>query len=382
MSYFNDRSYHGERQRGAGFFIVMMIISAVIGGFIALNAAKAWGLFDVSSAPIESEPGSAPQINIPPAGDVADKTAVVAISEQVGPAVVGISNRDVYNDFRQGEKEVEQSTGSGVLFDTRGYIVTNNHVVEGARKLVVSLEDGRQLPGEIVGTDPRTDLAVIKIDAKNLTIANFGNSDNVRVGEIAVAIGNPGGAEFARSLTQGIISGLNRLLITNEGLQFRLIQTDAAINPGNSGGALVNARGEVIGINTIKIARAGFEGMGFAIPSNVVKDIVSDLIEHKRVIRPALGVYMVRDVDEELADYYNFSVDYGVIVDPQPLGPAAKAGLRRYDIIVDIDGNKITSRFDLQNEIFKHKVGDEVKITVIRENEEVKLTIKLGELQQ
>jgi len=379
MSYFDDYRY--ERRRGVFFYIFMMLISAVIGGLIALNGAQHLGLLGPSPSYPESQ-GPAPKINIPPAGDIADKTAVVAISEQVGPAVVGISNIDVYMDFFQGKKEVEQGSGSGVIFDSRGYIVTNNHVVAGARKLMVSLADGRQVPAELVGTDPRTDMAVIKINAGNLTTAEFGNSDNLRVGDLAVAIGNPGGAEFARSVTQGIISGLNRLLITEEGLQFRLIQTDAAINPGNSGGALVNAKGQVVGINSIKIARPGFEGMGFAIPSNIVQQIVADLIKYKKVIRPALGVWMVRDVDKELADYNDLGVDYGVLIDPQPMGPADRAGMQRYDIIVEIDGKKIIDRFDLQNVIFEKKVGEEVSVVVVRDKKRVTLTVKLGELKQ
>ena len=379
MSYFHDREY-GSR-RGVFFFIIMMIISAVIGGFIFLQVAKSMGLLNGSPGTVQQQ-GEAPELNIPPAGDVTDKTAVVAIAEQVGPAVVGISNLDVYSDFFRGEQEVEQGTGSGVIFDSAGYIVTNNHVVAGAAKLMVSLADGRQIPAEIVGTDARTDLAVIKIKADNLTVAKFGNSDDLRVGEIALAIGNPGGAEFARSVTQGIISGLNRLLVTEEGLQFRLIQTDAAINPGNSGGALVDIKGRVVGINSIKIARAGFEGMGFAIPSNTVQGIVSDLIKYKRVIRPALGVYMIRDVDKELAEYNDLGVDYGVLVDPQSGGPAARAGVQRYDIIVEVNGQKIEDRFALQNEIFSQKVGDEISVVVVRQKEKINLTIELGELRQ
>ena len=246
--------------------------------------------------------------------------------------------------------------------------------------MIVSLADGRQVEAEIVGTDPRTDLAVIKINANNLTVARFGNSDDLRVGDLAIAIGNPGGAEFARSVTQGIISGLNRLLVTEEGLQFRLIQTDAAINPGNSGGALVDIKGRVVGINSIKIAREGFEGMGFAIPSNTVQDIVSDLIKYKKVIRPALGVYMIRDVDKELAEYNDLGVDYGVLVDPQPGGPSAEAGMKRYDIIIQIDGKKITNRFDLQNEVFDKKVGDTISVVVVRNGDKVELSVKLGEL--
>ncbi|HHT62392.1 MAG: S1C family serine protease [Bacillota bacterium] len=378
MSYFNDDYHYYERRRGILFYIAMMLICAVVGGFVALSAAQSMGLL-VAEQPQEGSE-TTPEINIPPAGDVTDKTAVVAIAEQVGPAVVGISNRDIYTDFFRGEQEVEKGTGSGVVFDPAGYIVTNNHVVAGASKLIVSLADGRQIPAEIVGTDPRTDLAVIKIRASNLTVARFGNSDDLRVGDLAVAIGNPGGAEFARSVTQGIISGLNRLLVTEEGLQFRLIQTDAAINPGNSGGALVDVKGRVIGINSIKIARAGFEGMGFAIPSNTVQEIVSDLIKYKKVIRPALGVYMIRDVDKELAEYNDLGVDYGVLVDPQPGGPSAKAGMKRYDIIIQIDGEKITNRFDLQDVVFKKEVGDTISVVVVRNGEKLELSVKLGEL--
>ncbi|ATW26191.1 S1C family serine protease [Candidatus Formimonas warabiya] len=379
MSYFNENHY--ERRRGLLFFVAMMLISAVVGGLIALNGAKALGLLGPAQVP-PGESRTTPEINIPPSGNTAGKTAVVTIAEQVGPAVVGISNLDVYSDFFQGEQEVEKSTGSGVIFDSAGYIVTNNHVVAGASKLIVSLADGRQVPGQMVGTDPRTDLAVIKINAGDLTVARFGNSDDLRVGDVAVAIGNPGGTEFARSVTQGIISGLNRLLITEEGLQFKLIQTDAAINPGNSGGALVDVKGRVIGINSIKIAREGFEGMGFAIPSNNVQQIVADLVKYKKVIRPALGVWMIRDVDKELADYNDLGVDYGVLIDPQPSGPAAKAGMKRYDIVIEIAGKKVTNRFDLQNEIFSKKVGDTVPVVVVRDSKKVSLSVKLGELEQ
>lgn len=378
MSYFNEYQY--ERRRGILFYIAMMLISAVVGGFVALSAAQSMGLLATEQMPGESK--ITPEINIPDSADLTDRSATVAIAEQVGPAVVGISNRDIRSDFFRGEQEVETGSGSGVIFDGAGYIVTNNHVVAGASKLIVSLADGRQVPADIVGTDPRTDLAVIKIIAGSLTAARFGNSDDLRVGDLSVAIGNPGGADFARSVTQGIISGLNRLLVTEEGLQFTLIQTDAAINPGNSGGALVDVKGRVVGINSIKIAREGFEGMGFAIPSNTVQQIVADLIKYKKVIRPALGVMMVRDVDKELADYNDLGVDYGVLIDPQPGGPADEAGMKRYDIVIEISGKKITNRYDLQNEIFTKKVGDTVPVVVVRGGDKVELSVKLGELEQ
>lgn len=377
MSYFREDEY--GRRRGSFFIVVMMLLSAVLGGMVAVSAARSLGFFALQ--PVTGGT-AAPALTIPAAGDPIESGVAVAIAEQLGPAVVGISNIGVTTDIFQGQQETELGSGSGVIFDAAGYIVTNNHVVQGASKLLVSLADGRQLTAEVVGTDPRTDLAVIKISADGLTVAPFGNSDDVRVGELALAIGNPGGAEFARSVTQGIISGLNRLLETEEGLQFRLIQTDAAINPGNSGGALVNSRGQVIGINSIKIARSGFEGMGFAIPINSVQQIIDDLVRYKRVIRPALGVYMIQDVDKELAEYNDLGSDYGVLVDPVALGAAARAGIKQYDIIVEINGKKITNRFELQNEIFSHKVGEDVKVGIVRGKERLTLTVKLDELKQ
>ena len=207
----------------------------------------------------------------------ARNTAVVQAVKKVGPAVVGITtkvyNRDIFNRPVQ----VGEGVGSGIIFDKNGYIVTNNHVVGNNKTVNVSLADGRTFEGTVVGTDARTDLAVVKITADNLTVAALGDSDTLQVGEPAIAIGNPLGLEFQGTVTAGVISSLNRTIV-GEGVPMELIQTDAAINPGNSGGALVDADGEVIGINSAKIAKEGVEGLGFAIPINTARPVLDALI--------------------------------------------------------------------------------------------------------
>lgn len=376
--------YSYNRRPNLFFYVVSIVLAAVLGGVVSLAIANNMGIISAkqNGAKTPNQSSILPNLDIPGGNGAANSGAIVAIAEQVGPAVVGISNMVNTTDFFRGSELVEQGTGSGVIFDKEGYIVTNNHVVQGAEQLMVSLYDGRQVKAKLVGRDVRTDLAVIKIDETKLTVARFGNSDNIKVGETAVAIGNPGGAEFARSVTSGIVSGLNRLLITNEGLQFKLIQTDAAINPGNSGGALVNVKGEVVGINTIKIAREGFEGMGFAIPINMARQIIKELVDKGKVTRPALGVEMIRDVDPELSQYYDLGAEYGILVRPVDGGPAAKAGIKTNDIIIALDGQKVKNRYDLQNILFTKTVGQNIKVSVVRNKKKVELTVKLGQLAQ
>ena len=218
----------------------------------------------------------------------ARNTPVVRAAKAVGPAVVGITNKAVARDWFNNPVETE-GVGSGVIFRSDGYIVTNNHVIDGAKEIIVSLSDGRSLKGQLIGKDEFTDLAVVKVDERNLPTAAFGNSDTVVVGEPAIAIGNPLGLEFQGSVTVGVISALNRTLDVSD-KRVKLLQTDAAISPGNSGGALVNADGEVIGINSAKVSAAAVEGMGFSIPINTVQTIVNELIEKGYVARPYLGV--------------------------------------------------------------------------------------------
>ncbi|MGI6551141.1 MAG: S1C family serine protease [Syntrophomonadales bacterium] len=290
--------------------------------------------------------------------------SVVQTARDLSPSVVSIVSYGEVGDFFS--QRTVKKNGSGVVIDPSGYIVTNNHVIENADRIQVSFHNGKQKTAKLVGKDQRTDLALLKVSGVKVTTADFGDSDDLVVGQEVVAIGNPMGAEFARSVTVGVVSGLNRVLTTEQGFVFRLIQTDAAINPGNSGGALCNLAGEVIGINTVKISASGFEGMGFAIPSNQVVEVVNDLRTKGRVERPVAGLEVVNELTSEVATYYNLPVDYGVAVKPIKGGPAEKAGLRDYDIIQAVNGKKVQNAYDLQECMFNCKVGDQATVTVTR----------------
>lgn len=296
----------------------------------------------------------------------ARNTPVVHAAKEVGPAVVGITNKAVARDWFNNQVQVEQGVGSGVIFRADGYIVTNYHVIAGAQEIVVSLPDERSFTGQVIGADELTDLAVVKIDATDLKVAEFGDSDDIMVGEPAIAIGNPMGLEFQGSVTSGVISALNRTLDINE-RQLKLIQTDAAINPGNSGGALVNADGKVIGINSAKLAANGVEGMGFAIPINSVRTIVDDLMSNGKVLRPYIGVG-VFDKETAARQGYRLNAEKGVYVEEITLnGPADKAGIRRGDLILEIDGKEINKVGELRAAILEHKAGDTIRVKIERD---------------
>lgn len=310
----------------------------------------------------------------------ARNTPVVRAAKLVGPTVVGITNKAVAHDWFNNPVETE-GVGSGVIFRKDGYIVTNNHVISGAKELIVSLPDGRSLKGKLIGADEMTDLAVVKVDAKDLPAASFGDSDKIVVGEPAIAIGNPMGLEFKGSVTSGVISALNRTLDISD-KRVKLLQTDAAINPGNSGGALVNADGEVIGINSAKVAVNGVEGMGFAIPINTVQNIINEIMDKGYVARPYLGVSVF---DPETAGRYGYqlNIDKGVYIFQLTLnGPCGKAGLQRGDIILKIDGDETNSVSDLRGKIAEKKVGDTVRVTFDRNGKEQSADVVLEEMPQ
>jgi serine protease Do len=370
MSYFND-----EYKRKPGLFrsFLLCLIGAVIGGFLVLYLAPYFFPVLNQSPQLTKDQ----EYKLPPMPKwESNDSAIVAISKKVGPAVVGITNiqgRDYFNNTLS-------STGSGVIFDNKnGYIVTNYHVIEGSRNLMVTLNKEQQYEAEIVGYDVETDLAVIKIDAEGLPEAQLGDSSKLQVGELAVAIGNPLGNEFARTVTVGVISALNReITLYGSELSLELIQTDAAINPGNSGGALVNSQGQVVGINSSKIARADVEGMGFAIPMNDVRPIIKQLIENGKVIRPFLGVYGLETITEKLSKWYDLPV--GVYIGGIFRGgPADRAGMQTDDVIVELAGKKITSYNDLKKELAKFKVGDEIKVVVNRKGKKIELSAVLDE---
>lgn len=309
----------------------------------------------------------------------ARNTPIVAAAKKVGPAVVGITNKAYVRDIFNRVQLTERGTGSGVIYDKAGYIATNNHVVEGASEIIVSLPDGRTVKGKVLGADSVTDLAVVKINVDNLPVAEFGDSDSLQVGEPAIAIGNPLGMEFRGSVTAGVISALNRSIEIGE-RKFNLIQTDAAINPGNSGGALVNADGEVVGINSAKIAVSGVEGIGFAIPVNTAKPILDELVQKGRVARPYLGASLM---DQDIANRYGFEMNLhgGIFLVKVVQGsPAAKAGIRAGDIILSFNGAKVKTAVDLRTKLSECKVGDRVEVQIMRNGQTESLTVVLEEV--
>ncbi|MBR5913209.1 MAG: trypsin-like peptidase domain-containing protein [Selenomonadaceae bacterium] len=305
-------------------------------------------------------------------------TSVVNVAKTVGPAVVGITNRGVARDMFNRQVAESTSWGSGVIFRNDGYIVTNNHVISDSQELIVSLADGRTFNGKLVGADELTDIAVVKIDAKDLPTAKFGNSDDIMVGETAIAIGNPMGLEYSGSVTVGVISALNRTISSDAVVSF--LQTDAAINQGNSGGALVNADGELIGIPSVKIVRSGFEGMAFAIPINTVKNVVDELVDKGYVARPYLGVKLF-DKPTAARYGYSLSIDKGVYIFQVELGSSAdRAGLQRDDVILSIDGRDVNSVSEARAAINTHKVGDTIKITYVRDRTTHTVEVVLQEM--
>jgi serine protease Do len=313
--------------------------------------------------------------------------------EQLSKTIVGIVNyqqrqsRGFYGS--SSSQNVESGTGSGVIFQKNNdtaYIVTNNHVVEGATKLEVSLYNGEKVSAEIVGTDALTDLAVLKIDSKHVeAVAQFGDSTTLRPGDQVYAIGNPLGLDFARTVTEGIVSAINRSIAVSTSAgnwETNVIQTDAAINPGNSGGALINPEGLVIGINSLKISESGVEGLGFAIPSNDLLPIVNELIDNGKVERPYLGVGLA-DLTEVPQLYWENlpeSVKEGVMITAvEPNSAAANGGLEAQDVIVTMNGTKIANSSELRKFLYSDvKIGDEVKFEVYRDGKLTTVNVKLA----
>ncbi|HGE70090.1 TPA: Do family serine endopeptidase [Candidatus Poribacteria bacterium] len=267
--------------------------------------------------------------------------------------------------------------GSGFIIDKQGHIITNNHVISGADTITVTLDDKREFKAKLIGTDPDTDIALIKVDKDDLPVARLGDSDKIKVGEIVMAIGSP--FELTRTVTTGVVSATGRTgvgILTYEDF----IQTDAAINPGNSGGPLVNIRGEVIGINTA-IATGGLSGgnvgVGFAVPINTAKNVVDQLLNNKKIIRGWLGVSL-QPVDSDIAEKYGLKEKRGALVLAVD-GPAKEAGLRQGDLIIEYDGKVVENSSQLSKMVASNKPGDKVKIKVIRDGKEKEFTVKLAE---
>jgi len=315
-------------------------------------------------------------------------TAVFTASK-VLPSIVGIKvDYTITSNFLQGISQASQAEGSGIIISKDGYILTNNHIINSAdssiyyevseaTKISVYLyNDETPYEAKIIGTDEQTDLAIIKIEKDNLAAAELGDSNSIKIGEFAMAIGNPLGMES--SVTSGIISAVNRSVTSEDGTTYNLIQTDAAINSGNSGGALVNAEGKVIGINTLKLSGSGIEGMGFAIPINDTIEIYKQLIKHGKVLRPYIGIGGI-DLDKASAEYYNLPT--GIYVrEIYSNSPAALSDLKKGDVITSIDGAKITSMDELNDIKNKKNIGDEITLDFYRNEETIQVKIKLAEM--
>ncbi len=289
---------------------------------------------------------------------------VIKPLQKVIRSVVNVSTVHLYHDYLFQTVPV-RGIGSGFVFDDKGYVLTNNHVIENAEALNLALPDGRKSKGSVVGSDPRSDVAVARMDLDGLEAVELGDSKNLEVGQRVYAIGNPLALAGGPTVTAGVISALGRSIQSEKGLFEELIQTDAPINPGNSGGPLVDESGKVIGMNTAIIPYA--QGIGFAIPMHVAVDIARQILIHGRVVAPWLGLVGLK-VDEGVAAYYGLTSDRGVLVVRVVRGGPAHLGrLIEGDIIVELDGKAVSSVEDLQKEVQKRKVGERVKLSVIRD---------------
>ena len=373
-----DKGSSAGRKRLAAMAAVLIFAGfagGCLGGGGDKKGASSAPAYSFPQAETKQETQQKKQVELP----AIRNNAIVEAVKKAGPAVVGITTRVYDRDIFNRRVEVGQSTGSGVIFDKQGYIVTNNHVVSGSSDVNVSLSSGETVSGKVVGTDPSTDLAVVKIDSKsNLPVAEFGDSDALQVGETAIAIGNPLGMQFSGSVTVGVISAMNRSLEDID-QRFPLIQTDAAINPGNSGGALVTADGKVVGINSAKIAQTGVEGMGFAIPINQAKTIISQLIDSGKVSRAYLGVY---GADKDIAQRYGYQWDHdgGILVmKVVKNGPLSTTDIRMGDYIISLDGKAVNTMKEMRAVIDAHKPGDVVKIVYEHNGKKVEDEIMLAQ---
>jgi len=392
MGYYND----GPTKRKGGGWLLPIIIGLAVGVLLMLViypnlSGNNVALNDAPEEQSTSEPEvRQEQVNVNVSTQITD------IVDSVSPAVVGVTNIQRQSDFWQQSETSEAGTGSGVIYkkdDDYAYIVTNHHVVEGADVLEVVLNDDTSLDAELLGSDLFTDLAVLRVDGETIdTTIEMGSSENLKVGEPAIAIGNPLGHMFAGSVTQGIISGKQRTIpqdFNQDGRpdwQAEVIQTDAAINPGNSGGALINIEGQLIGINSMKISQNIAQGIGFAIPVDAAIPVIEELEETGSVTRPYLGVEIYSLEEVPKVEWKNTlklpdSVEGGVYIwSVEPLSPADQAGLERLDVITEFAGKPVMDILDLRKSLYQElEIGEEVDIVYYRDGERLETTVKLGE---
>lgn len=378
------------KKRKANTIVTSCICSSLVSCAVTISVLGIGGFFNketsqkkqISNDPTKITMNTSNITQLSNSTNALNSMNVTEISSMVGPSCVGVVNktkfkpRRFYDPFTgryyytsdpENAKLIEQGSGSGIILSSDGYIVTNQHVIANASEISVILNTGKEYTATLIGEDSKSDLAVLKIDAKNLTPAKLGDSDKVEVGELAVAIGNPLGQELAGTVTAGVISAVNRT-VTVDDKTYNLLQTDAAINPGNSGGALVNSFGEVIGINTIKLSDTSVEGIGFAISISEAKPIIDDLINDGYVSgRPAVGVYVTESPN-------GLSV-YSIIKN----SGAEIAGIKENDLILKADGNFVTTSEQLNKIRDTKSPGDTITLTLIRNGELINIDVQLTE---
>jgi serine protease Do len=409
VGYYDDHSQNRFREQkgNRGGVFLASVVGAILGAILVIIAIPAlsnrgflpYQIDTNENNAVESTNNNNNDQNIVQKQVAYDvNTNTTKAVEKAADAVVGINNiqsTSFWSDDQADSEEEAAGTGSGVVYKKAGgkaFVVTNHHVVEGATKLEVSLIDGTKIPAKLLGSDVWTDLAVLEIDADKIKkVAEFGDSDSLKMGEPVIAIGNPLGATFSGSVTQGIISGLKRTIpvdINQDGLidwNAEVLQTDAAINPGNSGGALINITGQLVGINSMKIAQNAVEGIGLSIPINSARPIIDDLEKFGTVKRPYMGVDL-KSVSEIPAYYQEEalklprSINYGVALrQVVPNSPAAQAGLQELDVIVEMDGQKINDVIDLRKHLYqKKKIGQQLEIKYYREGKLKQTTLRLA----
>ena len=379
-------------KKGVKVLVIILIgfLSGALGSFVTLqlyqkqgNQATNNNSNTVTQTSYKNETSTTQAVN-----KVKDAVvSVITYSSNRQSSLFGTDETDTDPDSQQIASE-----GSGVIYKKNGndaYLVTNTHVIKGASKVDIRLADGTKVPGEIVGSDTFSDIAVVKISSEKVTtVAEFGDSSQLNVGETAIAIGSPLGSEYANTVTQGIISSLDRTVSLKsedgQAISTKAIQTDTAINPGNSGGPLVNIQGQVIGITSSKIASNGktsVEGLGFAIPSNDVQNIIKQLESDGKVTRPALGIQMVNLSNVGASDLRKLnipsSLTSGVVVRSVQSNMPANGHLQKYDVITKVDDKEIASSTDLQHALYTHAIGDTIKVTYYRNGKEETTSIKL-----
>lgn len=398
-SSYNKNEKSQKNKTGFGKTVILPFVSGVVGCSVVLGTCFGVPsirskLINNSSSNISTSNSSSTQsngyVNQTSLSNYSD-TAVYA-ANKILPSIVGIKIEYTVNTqsfFGRSSSSTATASGSGIIISDDGYILTNNHVVSSstsesnsyyqitdAGKVTVTLfGDETEYEAKIVGQDEQTDLAVIKIEKTGLTKADFADSDSVKVGEFAMAVGNP--VNMDSTVTTGIVSAVNRKITDSDGKTYTCIQTDAAINSGNSGGALVNSEGKVIGINTLKLSGTGIEGIGFAIPINSTTDITSQLIQYSKVKRPFIGISGI-DLNAETAKTYNL-VEGVYVKSVEDFSAAEKAGLKAGDVIIEVEGKSIKTMNELNEVKNSHKIGDELKLKINRNGTEKEITLTLGE---